>query len=80
MKHPESIKIPPLKDFIALNESLASVTGTYGKPKVMGVALNTVKLSEKEAQEHITHLESELEIPVTDVVRFGVEKIVKEWL
>ena len=80
LKHPESIKIPPLKDFIALNESLASVTGTYGKPKVMGVALNTVKLSEKEAQEHITHLESELEIPVTDVVRFGVEKIVKEWL
>jgi len=80
LRHPESIKIPPLKDFIALNESLASVAGTYGIPKVMGIALNTVKLSEKEAQEHIAHLENELEIPVTDVVRFGVEKIVKEWL
>tara|TARA_B100001175_G_scaffold316726_1_gene331430 strand:+ start:2065 stop:3096 length:1032 start_codon:yes stop_codon:yes gene_type:complete len=80
LRHPESIKIPPLKDFIALNESLASVAGTYGKPKVMGIALNTVKLSEKEAQEHIAHLEIELEIPVTDVIRFGVEKIVKEWL
>ena len=30
--------------------------------------------------EHISDLESELEIPVTDVVRFGVEKIVKDWL
>lgn len=80
LRHPESIKIPPLLDFIALNETLASVAGTYGKPKVVGIALNTVKLSEKKAQEFITHLESELEIPVTDVVRFGVEKIVKDWL
>jgi uncharacterized NAD-dependent epimerase/dehydratase family protein len=80
LRHPESIKIPPLLDFIALNETLASVAGTYGKPKVVGVALNTVKLSEKKAQEFIAHLESELEIPVTDVIRFGVEKIVKDWL
>ena len=46
----------------------------------MGIALNTAKLSEKEAQEYIYHLESELEIPVTDVIRFGVEKLVKDWL
>ena len=80
LKHPESIKIPLLGDFIALNEGVGSVLGTYGNPKVMGVALNTVKLSEKEALEYIAQLESELEIPVTDVVRFGVEKIVKGWL
>jgi uncharacterized NAD-dependent epimerase/dehydratase family protein len=80
LRHPESIKIPPLVDFITLNETLASAVGTYGKPKVVGIALNTVKLSEKKAQEFIAHLESELEIPVTDVVRFGVEKIVKDWL
>jgi uncharacterized NAD-dependent epimerase/dehydratase family protein len=80
LRHPESIKIPRLRDFIALNEAVASVLGTYGNPKVMGVALNTVKLSEKEALEYIAQLESELEIPVTDVVRFGVEKIVKDWL
>lgn len=80
LKHPESIKIPHLRDFIALNGAVASVLGTYGNPKVMGVALNTVKLSEKEALEYIAQLESELEIPVTDVVRFGVEKIVKGWL
>lgn len=80
LRNPEYIKIPPLRDFIKLNESLASVGGTYGKPKVMGIALNTVNLSETQAQERIAHLESELEIPVTDVVRFGVEKIVKGWL
>lgn len=80
LRNPESIEIPPLRDFIALNESLASVVGTYGNPKVVGIALNTVKLSEKEAQEYITHLESELKIPVTDVIRYGVDKIVEDWL
>ena len=80
LRHLDSIKIPPLKDFIALNEALASVVGTFGNPKVMGVALNTVNLTEKEAQDQFAYLESELNLPVTDVVRFGVEKIVKGWL
>ena len=80
LRHPESIKIPPLKEFITLNESLASVAGTFGKPKVMGVALNTVKLTEKEAQNQIQYLENELDIPVTDVVRFGAEKLAKDWI
>ena len=80
LRHPESIKIPPLKEFITLNESLASVAGTFGKPKVIGVALNTVKLKEKEAQNQIQYLENELDIPVTDVVRFGAEKLAKDWI
>ena len=80
LRNPESIKIPDLRDFIALNESLASVAGTYGNPKVVGIALNTVKLSDKEAKKYIINLESELKIPVTDVLRFGVEKIVKDFL
>ena len=80
LRHPESIKIPPLKEFITLNESPASVAGTFGKPKVMGVALNTVKLTEKEAQNQIQYLENELDIPVTDVVRFGAEKLAKDWI
>ena len=80
LRHPESIKIPPLKEFITLNESLASVAGTFGKPKVIGVALNTVKLTEKEAKNQIQYLENELDIPVTDVVRFGAEKLAKDWI
>ena len=47
LRNPESIKIPDLRDFIALNETLASVAGTYGNPKVVGIALNTVNLPEK---------------------------------
>ena len=80
LRNPESIKIPDLGDFITLNESLASVAGTYGNPKVVGIALNTVNLSEKEAKKYIFNLESEFKIPVTDVLRFGVEKIVKDLL
>ena len=80
LRNPESIKIPDLRDFIALNETLASVAGTYGNPKVVGIALNTVKLPYKEAKKYIINLESELKIPVTDVLRFGVEKIVKDFL
>lgn len=80
LRNPESIKIPDLRDFIALNETLASVAGTYGNPKVVGIALNTVKLQDKEAKKYIINLESELKIPVTDVLRFGVEKIVKDFL
>ena len=80
LRNPESIKIPDLRDFIALNETLASVAGTYGNPKVVGIALNTVNLPDKEAKKYIINLESELKIPVTDVLRFGVEKIVKDFL
>jgi uncharacterized NAD-dependent epimerase/dehydratase family protein len=80
LRNPESVEIPPLRDFIALNESLASAVGTYGNPKVVGIALNTIKLSEKVAQKYIAHLERELKIPVTDVIRFGVDKIVNDWL
>ena len=80
LRNPESIKIPDLRDFIALNETLASVAGTYGHPKVVGIALNTVKLPDEEAKKYIINLESELKIPVTDVLRFGVEKIVKDFL
>jgi uncharacterized NAD-dependent epimerase/dehydratase family protein len=59
---------------------LASVLGTFGKPKVMAVAVNTVSFNEKDALAYIDKLESTLKIPVTDVVRFGVEKIVAGWL
>jgi uncharacterized NAD-dependent epimerase/dehydratase family protein len=46
----------------------------------MGVAVNTVSFNEKDALAYIDKLESTLKIPVTDVVRFGVEKIVAGWL
>ena len=71
----ENIKIPDLKKFIDLNESLASVIGTYPKAKVIGVALNTTLMSEEKAKEVITNVENETGIPATDVVRYGGDKI-----
>ena len=77
LRNPESIQIPNLKEFIQLNEAIASVCGTYGHPKVIGIALNTAKLSLEEARESIRKVEKETGLPVTDVIRFGVEKITK---
>ena len=61
--------------FIELNESLASVFGTYPKAKVIGVALNTTLMSEQKAKEVIKNVEKETGIPTTDVVRYGGGKI-----
>jgi uncharacterized NAD-dependent epimerase/dehydratase family protein len=71
----ENIKIPDLKKFINLNESLASVLGTYPKAKVIGIALNTNLMSEENAMEAINNVEKETGIPATDVIRYGGAKI-----
>ena len=75
LRSQENIKIPDLKKFIELNESLASVIGTYPKAKVIGVALNTSLMSDEKAQEIINSVENETGIPATDVVRYGGGKI-----
>lgn len=75
LKFPETIKIPSLKDFIALNEALVNVCGTYPKAMVVGITLNTAALSETEALEIIAKVEADTGRPTTDVVRFGCEKI-----
>lgn len=74
----EDIAIPDLKEFIKLNEAVSSVCGSLPKAKCIGVALNTSELSEEEAINEIKKLESELQLPVTDVVRYGATKLIKE--
>jgi len=76
----ENILIPDLKKFIKLNEELATVIGTYPQAKVIGVALNTVKMSEEDAQDFIKKVEKETGLPATDVLRYGGEKIFNEIL
>lgn len=75
LKFPQKIKIPPLKDFIALNEALVNVCGTYPAAKVVGIALNSSALSKTEAQKTMAKIEAQTGIPTTDVLRFGCEKI-----
>lgn len=77
LRSPENIHIPDLKKFIQLNESLCSVLGTYPQAKVVGIAANTSTFSAVEAQNYIIDLEKQLDLPVTDPIRFGMEKIAK---
>ncbi len=77
LRSPEHIKIPDLKAFIALNESLAAVCGTYPKAKVVGICVNTSMLDTQKAAECLAEIESYTGVPTTDVVRYGAEKIGK---
>ena len=76
----KDIKIPDLKKFIELNEQVASVIGTYPKAKVLGVALNTIKMSDNEALEIIKKVEENTGLPSTDVIRYGGDKIFDQLL
>ncbi|MBD1262860.1 DUF1611 domain-containing protein [Maribacter polysiphoniae] len=69
------ITIPPLNEVIKLNEAVANACGSFPKAKTVGIAVNTSKLSESEALQLIEEIEKETGLPVTDVVRFGAEKI-----
>ena len=69
------VNIPPLKKVIRLNESLVSCEHVFPAAKVKGVALDTSDLVENLARHEIDNLESELNLPVTDPVRFGAKKL-----
>lgn len=80
LRSPEEIQIPDLNAFIALNESLASICGTYPQAKVIGITLNTSLLDDQKAANCIAEIEALTGIPTTDVIRFGVDKIGKALL
>ena len=70
-------KIPNLKAFIVLNESLVSVCGTYPEAKVVGIAVNTSMLTEADAIEVKERIAAESGVPAIDPVRDGVQKIIE---
>ncbi|MEM9362126.1 MAG: DUF1611 domain-containing protein [Bacteroidota bacterium] len=70
------IPIPPLDEFIKLNEEVAKVCGSQNTAKTIGIALNTIGLSDEEAENKITAVEELTGLPTTDVVRFGTEKLI----
>lgn len=78
LRHPVShVVIPPLDEFINLNEAVASVCGSLMPAKTIGVALNTVGLSAIEAENKIDEVTMLTKLPTTDVVKFGADKLVK---
>ena len=72
------IPIPPLDEFIKLNEAVASVCGSQTKPKTIGISLNTVGLSEEQALDKIKEVVKTTGLVTTDVVRFGAKELVDE--
>lgn len=75
LREPHKITLPPLREFIQLNELVAGACGSLTKAKTVGVSLNTSHLTDTQAQQEIQNLESELGIPVQDPVRYGCEKL-----
>jgi len=75
LRNPSHIEIPPLKDFIKLNESVANVCGYLCDTKTIGIAVNTFGLDEAVAKEDLNRIQTETGIPTTDVIRYGVESI-----
>lgn len=69
------VVIPPLPDVIALYESVASVGGTFGSPKVRAIALNTAHLNPLEAQAAIAAVSEETGLACSDVIRDGGETL-----
>lgn len=80
LRNPTHIPIPPLKDFIKLNEDVASVCGSLSNTKSIGIAINTFGFEEAEARQLIDQTEAETSIPTTDVIRYGVAKIGQQLL
>ncbi|HQL08701.1 MAG: DUF1611 domain-containing protein [Lentisphaerae bacterium] len=70
------LKIPPLKELAALYEAIASACGTLVPAKVGGITLNTSLLNEEQAKDAIARTEDETQLPTTDCVRYGAEKLI----
>jgi len=74
------IAIPPLDEFIKLNEAVAGVCGSLTEPKTIGISLNTVGLTEEEAKNKIIEVVKTTGLVTTDVVRYGVKELANEIL
>ena len=75
LRSPENIIIPEINEFISLNESLATVFGTYPKAKVIAICANTSMLNKEDAEDFINKLNNKTGVIVLDPVRQGVEEL-----
>ena len=72
-----AVPIPPLREFIALNEALATVCGSLTEAKTIGVAVDTRGLDDHSARAALLEIEDEAGLPAQDLVRFGPEKLAR---
>ncbi len=78
LRYPVShVPIPPLDEFIQLNEAVAKVCGSLNVAKTIGVALNTIGLGQEAALDKIKEVQEVTGLPTTDVVLLGAESLVE---
>jgi uncharacterized NAD-dependent epimerase/dehydratase family protein len=76
LRYPVShVPIPPLDEFIQLNEAVAHVCGSLNEAKCIGMALNTVGLDKEAALKKIKEVEKLTGLPTTDVVLLGADRL-----
>ncbi|MFM2013387.1 MAG: hypothetical protein RLZZ396_2171 [Planctomycetota bacterium] len=69
------VKIPPLKDVVAMYESIACAGGALAPVRVRCIAINSHGLSDAEARYEIQRIQDETGLPTQDVVRWGADKL-----
>ena len=71
IQHFPDFCIPPIQEVIHLYQTVAAAGGTFVRPKLVGITLNTFGVNEDEARSAIANLSETTELPCTDVVRFN---------
>lgn len=69
----EHVRIPPLAKVRELNEMMASITRPC---PVIGVAMNSRRISAEEAEVERRRVQDELNLPVCDVIRHGPDELI----
>jgi uncharacterized NAD-dependent epimerase/dehydratase family protein len=71
------VKIPPLRNVIALYEAVCAAGGALPAAKVVGIALHCAGMEPDAARRALAEVEAETGLPVTDVVQFGAEPLLE---
>ncbi len=71
----QDLKLPPLPEFIKLNEDVSSACGGLPRAKVVGIAVDTSREDEQSAIQSLKDIEALTSLPTDDVVRFGAGKL-----
>ncbi len=69
----EGVKIPPLKEVIEVFETMANI---MFPSKVIGIAINSRKVSKEEADKERIRIKEEFGLPACDVIRHGPDELV----
>ncbi|PKQ12386.1 MAG: DUF1611 domain-containing protein [Alphaproteobacteria bacterium HGW-Alphaproteobacteria-1] len=71
----DEVRVPPLPEVIALNEAVARAAGALTPARVVGIALNTARLTATEAEAALRAVENETGLPTADPVRNGAARL-----